>query len=428
MSKLINVENNVAKFTMNIEEAEFKAGVDKAYKKLRKKINIPGFRKGKAPKKIIELNYGKEIFYDEAINESFPSVYKKSIEALNLDPVAQPAIEDVKGLEEGKDIELTISVVVKPDVKLGEYKGLKVEKTKVEVKEEQINAELQKMQEQSSRLVTVEDRAIKTDDIAVIDFEGFVDGVAFEGGKGENHNLTIGSNSFIPGFEEQLIGKNSGEEVEVNVTFPEEYHAENLKGKEAVFKVKINEIKFKEMPELDDEFAKDVSEFDSLEELKNDIKTKLEEDAKKAEEKEDKNKVIDLVCENAEVEIPKEMVETEVNGMLRDFDMQLRYQGLDLDNYLKFTNSTIDALKEQMSEDASKRVKTNLVLEAISKEENVEVSENDMEEYLVEMSKMYNMELDKLKETIKDTDKDGMKDSLLIRKTIDLVFESAQLS
>lgn len=427
-SQLLKKENSVVTLKLVVSSDKFKEGIDYAYKKLRNKINIPGFRKGKAPKKIIETQYGKGVFYEEAINHVFPAAYKSALDELQIDPVDQPSIEDVSEIVEGQDVEITVSVAVKPEVKLGEYKGVNVEKTNTELKEEDIDAELSKMQEQASRFVNVEDRAVQENDMTVIDFEGFVDGVAFAGGKGENYNLVIGSNTFIPGFEEQLIGKSLNEEVEVNVSFPTEYHAENLAGKEAMFKVTVKEIKFKEMPELDDEFAKDVSEFDTLAELKEDIKAKLVEDLAKKDESENRNKTIDKVTENAEVEIPEVMVHAEVENMIKDFEMRLMYQGMNLDSYLKFTNSTREGLKEQMQEEAKIRVKTSLVLEAIGKAENIEVTEDDVEAFIVDMAKTYNMDLDKFKENINAVEKENMKDNVVLKKTIDLLYDNAVIA
>lgn len=428
MSQLIKTENSVVTLKLVVSSEDFTKGIDAAYKKLRTRINIPGFRKGKAPKKIIETQYGKGVFYEEAINHTFPKAYSAAIDELSIDPIDQPAIEDVSEIVEGQDVEITVSVAVKPEVKLGDYKGVSVEKTETELKDEDVDAELAKMQEQASRLVNIEDRAVAENDMAIIDFEGFVDGEAFAGGKGENYSLTIGSNTFIPGFEEQLVGKNIGEEVEVNVTFPEEYHAENLAGKEAMFKVVIKEIKLKEMPELDDEFAKDVSEFDTLAELKEDVKAKLVEDLKKKDESENRNKTIDKVTENAEVEIPDVMVETEVENMVKDFEMRLMYQGMNLESYLKFTNSTKEDLKEQMAEEAKIRVKTSLVLEAIAKAEAVEVEEADVDAFIADMAKSYNMDLEKFKTNITETERANMKENVVLKKTIDILYDNAVIA
>lgn len=326
-AELMKKEQNEVTLKITVGKDEFKKANDKAYDKLRGRFNVAGFRKGKAPKKLIEAQYGKGVFFDEAINIVFPEAYSKAIEDLKLDPVDRPEL-DVEEIGEDKDLVLIAKVTVKPEVKLGEYKGIEVNKIEYTVKEEDVDAKIEEMRNQNSRLVNVEDRAVANDDTAVIDFEGFVDGEAFDGGKGENHSLVIGSGSFIPGFEEQLVGTNVGDEVKVNVTFPAEYHAENLAGKEAVFVVNVKEIKIKEMPELDDEFAKDVSEFDTLEELKNDTKVKLEEAAKKNEEAELRNKAVEKAAEVAEIDIPEAMVDSQVNNMLKDFDQQLQMQGL----------------------------------------------------------------------------------------------------
>ncbi len=426
-TELIKKENNEVTLKLTIGNDQFEEANKKAYDKLKGKFSIPGFRKGKAPRKLIEAQYGKGVFFDEAINIIFPEVYKTAIETHNLEPVDSPEL-DVEEIGEGKDLVLVAKVTVKPEVKLGEYKGIEVDKIEYTVEDEAVNEKLEEMRNQNARFVTVEDRAAQDQDMLLIDFKGFVDGEAFAGGEGENHNLTLGSNAFIPGFEEQLIGAKVGEEKEVNVTFPEKYHAENLAGKEAIFNVTVKEIKVKEMPELDDEFAKDVSEFESLEELKKDIKTKLEESAQNKAKTEIRNKVVEKVAEKAEIEIPQVMVESQVENMLRDFDYQLQYQGLNLQNYIQYTGMKIEDLKEQMKEEAKMRVKTSLVLEAISKEEKIEVSEEDINKELETMAKMYKMELDKFKSTLRAEDMDYFKENVAITKTIDLLVENAKIA
>ncbi|CAH2214700.1 trigger factor [Tepidibacter aestuarii] len=426
-AELIKKEQNEVTLKITVEKDEFKKANDKAYDKLKGRFNIAGFRKGKAPKKLIEAQYGKGVFFDEAINIVFPEAYSKAIEDLKLDPVDRPEL-DVEEIGDDKDLVLIAKVTVKPEVKLGEYKGIEIEKIEYTVKEEDVDNKIEEMRNQNSRLINVEDRAVQNDDTAVIDFEGFVDGEAFDGGKGENHNLVIGSGSFIPGFEEQLVGANVGDEVKVNVTFPEEYHAENLAGKEALFVVNVKEIKVKEMPALDDEFAKDVSEFDTLEELKSDVKAKLEEAAKKNEEAELRNKAVEKAAEAAEIEIPEVMVDNQVNNMLRDFDQQLQMQGLNLENYVKFTGMKIEDLKAQMREDAQKRVKTSLVLEAISGKEGIEVSDEELNNEIAQMASMYKMEADKFKETLREQDMDYFKENVVVKKTIDLLVDSAKIN
>ncbi len=426
-AELIKKEQNEVTLKITIGKDEFKKANDKAYDKLRGRFNVAGFRKGKAPKKLIEAQYGKGVFFDEAINIVFPEAYSKAVEDLKLDPVDRPEL-DVEEIGEDKDLVLIAKVTVKPEVKLGEYKGIEVNKIEYTVKEEDVDAKLEEMRNQNSRLVNVEDRAVANDDTAVIDFEGFVDGEAFDGGKGENHSLVIGSGSFIPGFEEQLVGANVGDEVKVNVTFPEEYQSENLAGKEALFVVNVKEIKIKEMPELDDEFAKDVSEFDTLEELKNDTKAKLEENAKKNEEAELRNKAVEKAAEIAEIDIPEAMVDNQVNNMLKDFDQQLQMQGLNLENYIKFTGMKIEDLKAQMREDAQNRVKTSLVLEAISEKEGIEVSDEELNNEIAQMATMYKMEADKFKETLRPQDMDYFKENVIVKKTIDLLVNSAKIN
>lgn len=426
-AELMKKEQNEVTLKITVGKDEFKKANDKAYDKLRGRFNVAGFRKGKAPKKLIEAQYGKGVFFDEAINIVFPEAYSKAIEDLKLDPVDRPEL-DVEEIGEDKDLVLIAKVTVKPEVKLGEYKGIEVNKIEYTVEEQDVDAKIEEMRNQNSRLVNVEDRAVANDDTAVIDFEGFVDGEAFDGGKGENHNLVIGSGSFIPGFEEQLVGTNVGDEVKVNVTFPAEYHAENLAGKEAVFVVNVKEIKIKEMPELDDEFAKDVSEFDTLEELKNDTKVKLEEAAKKNEEAELRNKAVEKAAEMAEIDIPEAMVDSQVNNMLKDFDQQLQMQGLNLENYIKFTGMKIEDLKTQMREDAQNRVKTSLVLEAISEKEGIEVSDEELNNEISQMATMYKMEADKFKETLREQDMDYFKENVIVKKTIDLLVDSAKIN
>jgi trigger factor len=393
--------------------------------KERGKFNLQGFRKGKAPRKIIEMNYGEGVFFDGALDIALSPAYAKAIEELSIEPVARPDI-DIKEIGKGKDLVFEAVVAVKPEVTIGEYKGVEVEKVNAEVSDEDLATELTKQQEMNGRLVNVEDRAIEDGDTAIIDFEGFVDGVAFEGGKGENHNLVIGSGSFIPGFEEQLIGKNTGEELDVNVTFPEPYQSAELAGKDAVFKVAVKGIKVKELPELDDEFAKDTSEFDTLEELKTDIRTKMEESAKSQSEAATRDRVIDAVVATMTAEIPDQMVEAEIDGMLQDFEYQLRYQGLDLEKYLQFTGSSMQTMRETMQDDALVRVRTSLTLETISKQENIEVTEEDLEKEFEKLAEQQGQSVEDVKKMF-GTQTEYMKASIETRKTVDFLVENAKL-
>ncbi len=371
------------------------------------------------------MNYGEGVFFDGALEVVLQPAYSEAIDGLEIEPVARPDI-DIKEIGKGKDLVIEAVVAVKPEVTLGDYTGLEVEKVSAEISDEDLEMELKKQQEMNGRLVSVEDRAIENGDTAIIDFEGFVDGVAFEGGKGENHNLEIGSGSFIPGFEEQLIGKNVGEDVDVNVTFPDQYQSDELAGKDAVFKVAVKGIKVKELPELDDEFAKDTSEFDTLEELKADIKAKMEESAKSQSEAATRDRVIDAVVANMTAEIPDQMVESEIDGMLQDFEYQLRYQGLDLEKYLQFSGTTMQEMREQMQDDALTRVKTSLTLETISKKENIEVTEEDLEKEFERLAEMQGQSVDEIKKML-GSQTDYMKASIETRKTVDFLVENAKL-
>ncbi len=423
--ELLKSEKNVATISITVPAKDFDEAVQKTYMKERGKFNIQGFRKGKAPRKIIEMNYGEGVFYDGALDVALSPAYAAAVDGLEIEPVARPDI-DIKEIGKGKDLVFEAVVAVKPEVELGEYKGVEVEKVSAEVTEDAVEGELKKQQEMNSRLVNVEDRAVAEGDTAVIDFEGFVDGVAFEGGKGENHNLVIGSGQFIPGFEEQLIGKNLDEAVEVNVTFPEAYQAPELAGKDAVFKVAIKGIKVKELPELDDEFAKDTSEFDTLEEMKADIKAKLEESAKSQSETATRDKVIDAVVATMTAEIPDQMVEAEIDGMLQDFEYQLRYQGLELDQYLQFSGTTMQEMREKMQDDALVRVRTSLTLETVSKKENIEVTEEDLEKEFERLAEMQGQSVEDVKKLF-GSQTEYMKASIETRKTVDFLVENAKL-
>ena len=421
------LEKNMAKLTIEVPAEELEKAIQSAYQKNKGKISVPGFRKGKVPRQLIEKMYGKEVFYEDAANELLPTAYEQAVEECTEEIVSSPKIE-VTQIEAGKPFIFTAEVALKPEVKLGKYKGVKVEKQDTTVTDEEITAELDKERESNARTIEVTDRAVKDGDIATIDFEGFVDGVAFEGGKGENYPLTIGSGSFIPGFEEQLIGKNKDEEVEVNVTFPEDYHAEDLKGKAALFKVTIKEIKEKEIPELDDEFASEVSEFDTLDEYKADIKAKLtekkEKDAKNAKEE----AVIDAIIADAAMEIPEAMLETQQRQIVQDFAQRLQMQGLSLEQYFQFTGLDADKMLEQVKPQAERKIKSRLVLEAIVAAENIQASDEDYEEELKRMGEVYNMEVDKVKEMLGDNEKaiGQIKEDLAITKAVEFVVKEAK--
>ena len=423
MGNVEKTDKNIVSFEFSVSPEEFEKAVQKAYKKNVKKINMPGFRKGKAPRIIIEKAYGKEVFYEDAINFVLPDAYDKAVEENGISPVAQPEV-DLKSekIEPDKEIIFTAKVVVKPEFELGEYKGVKAEKAVYETTDENVNEEIEKLRERNSRLVPVEDRAVQADDIANINFEGFVDDVAFEGGKGENFDLTIGSGQFIPGFEDQLLGKNVGDDVEVKVTFPDEYHAEDLAGKDAVFKVKINSLKVKELPEADDDFAMDVSEFDTLDEYKADIKAKLEKANEDKAKHETEQNVIDAVCANTEIDIPDEMIDSQIDSMIRDMDMQMRYQGIDLNTYMQYTGQTMDTIREQYKPEAEKRVKTTLVLEKVSEVEKIEPTDEDVENEYQKISEENGMKIDHIKKYIKE---DDVKARIKAEKAINLLVESA---
>ena len=420
------LEKNMAKLTIEVSAEEFDAAIEKAYQKNKGKMNIQGFRKGKAPRQMIEKMYGVGVFYEDAANIIIPEAYSKEVaECKDIEIVSQPEI-DVVQIEKGKSFIFTAVVATKPEVELGEYKGIQVEVSVPEIKDEDVEAELKKAQEEQARTVPVEDRPVADGDIATIDFEGFVDGVAFEGGKGTDYALTIGSHSFIDTFEEQLIGKNIGDEVEVNVTFPEEYHAEELKGKPALFKVTIKEIKVKELPELDDDFAQDVSDFDTLAEYKADIKAKLVEKAEKVAKNEKEEKLIDAIIANSKMDIPEAMIETQQDQMVREFANRIASQGLSFDQYMQFTGMTMDAMKEQMKPQALKRIQVRLVLEAIAAKEAFEITEEDIEKELETMASMYQMDIAKLKEIVSDNEKEAMKKDIAVSKAAELIIAESK--
>ncbi|HEL3033338.1 TPA: trigger factor, partial [Clostridioides difficile] len=375
-AELIKKEGNKVTLKITVDNNKFEAAVNKAYNKSRNKYNIPGFRKGKAPRIVIETQYGKGIFYNDAIEILFPEVYPEAIKELDIDPIDNPDL-DIEEISKDNGLVMVLNVEVKPEFELGNYKGIEIAKVENTLSDENVDAKLQEMVEKNARLVSVEDKALEDGDTAIIDFEGFENGVAFDGGKGENYNLVIGSNTFIPGFEEQLVGKKAGEEVEVNVTFPEEYHSQDLAGKPVVFNVKINDVKVKELSALDDEFAKDTSEFDSLDELKADVRAKLEEEAKNRADAETRNSVVEKVAENTEIEIPEVMIQHQIDNMLNELNYQLQYQGFGLQQLLEMTGRTMEELREERKEDAKKLVKSSLVLEAITKAEGIEATEEE---------------------------------------------------
>ena len=418
------LEGNMAKLTIEAAAEDFEKAVEQAYQKNKNKLSVPGFRKGKVPRKMIEQMYGKEVFYEEAANIVIPSAYAKAVDECEEEIVCQPTI-DVVQLEAGKPFIFTAEVALKPEVTLGKYKGIEIDKIDTTVTDEEVEEAINKERENNARTIAVEDRAVKAGDMTILDFEGFVDGVAFEGGKGENYPLTIGSNTFIPGFEDQLIGAEINKEVEVNVTFPEDYQSEELAGKAAVFKCTIKEIKEKELPELDDEFASEVSEFDTLAEYKEDVKKNLE-DKKAADAKNQKeDKVIEAIIEDAKMDIPAAMVTTQQRQMADDFAQRLQMQGLSIDQYFQFTGLSRDTFLEQMKPQAEKRIKSRLVLEAVAKAENIEVSEEEFKEEINKMAEAYQMEAAKLEEMIGQFETKAIKEDLAIKKAVDFVIENA---
>ena len=419
------LEKNMAKLTIEVPAEELEKAMQNAYLRAKNRITIPGFRKGKAPRKMIEQMYGKGIFLEDAANALIPEQYSKALEECDLEIVSQPEI-DVTQIEPGKAFIFTAEVAVKPEVTLGEYKGLEVPKSETEVTDEEIESELKKEQEKNSRTITVEDRGAENGDIATIDFEGFVDGTAFEGGKGTDYPLTLGSGSFIPGFEDQLVGAKAGDHVEVNVTFPEEYQSKDLAGKAAVFQCDVKKVETKELPELDDDFAQDVSEFDTLAEYKEDIKKNLSERKEKEARTAKENAAVDKAIENAQMEIPDAMIETQISQMLDDFSRRMQAQGLTMEQYMQFTGLTADKMREEMKPQALKRIQTRLVLEKIAETENIQPSEEEVNEEISKMAEMYKMEADKLKELLGDRELEQMKKDMAVQKAVTLVADEAK--
>ena len=425
-AKFIKKEGYTVEFELTVAKEKFEEGMQKSYIKNVKQFNIPGFRKGKAPRKYIEKIYSEAIFYDDAINFVFPEEYEAAVKELAIEPVDRPDV-DVKEVGSGKDLILEVKVDVVPEVEIKNYKGLEVEEKKYDVAEKDVKEELERMRERNSRMVTVDDRAVKEGDTANIDFEGFVDGVAFEGGKGEGFDLVIGSGSFIPGFEDQLVGANTGDEVEVNVKFPEEYHAAELKGKDAMFKVKVNKISYKELPELDDEFAKDASEFETLKELKADIKAKKKAANEAKAKAEMENEAVEKLVAEMKADIPEGMIETRTESLLRDFEMRLYQQGMNLEMYQKYTGMTMEDFKKQFRPQAENAVKSTLALEKVAELEKIEVTEAELDGKIEELAKNYGMEVEKAKEVLRDEDKENIKKDCKIEKAVEFILANAKL-
>ena len=419
-----NLEKSMAKLTIEVAADEFEAALNKAYQKSKNKINLPGFRKGKAPRAMIEKMYGAGIFVEDAANIIIPDAYESAAKESELEIVAQPEIA-VEQAEKGKPFIFTATVAIKPDVTLGDYKGIEVEKKEAEVSEDEISAEIDRVRESNARMITIDDRATQDGDTVVIDFDGYVDGEQFEGGKAEDYTLVLGSHSFIDNFEDQLVGKNIGDDVEVNVTFPEQYQAEELQGKPALFKVKIKEIKVKELPELDDDFAQDVSECDTLDAYKEEVKSKLvktkEDDIKR--EKEDA--VIEKIIENATMEIPEQMVDAQTRQMTQEFAQRLQSQGLSLEQYMLFTGLTPQKMQEELKPQALKRIQSRLVLEAVVEAEKIEATQEDIEKEIENMAKMYQMEADKLKELVGEEEKKQIALDMAVQKAVEFVVDAA---
>ena len=421
-----NLEHNMAKVTIEVEAAKLDDAIKQAFNKKKGQFNVPGFRKGKVPFQLIAKEYGVEIFYEDAANILIPDAYAEAMKDTDLEIVSRPEI-DVTQLEKGKDFIFTATFALKPEVTLGDYKGIEVPKTRVTVKKDEIEEELKKVQEQNAREITIEDRAVKDGDILTIDYSGSVDGVKFEGGTAEDQTLVIGSGAFIPGFEEQLVGAEIGVEKEVNVTFPENYHANDLAGKAAVFKCTVKAIKVKELPELDDEFAKDVSEFDTLDAYKADIEKKLKERKEAVAKREREDKAVDAVIENAQMDIPEAMIQNQIQQLMQDFIRRMQAQGLSIDQYYQFTGLDNAKIQEQMRPQALKRIQSRLVLEKIAETENIQISDEKFEEELKAMADMYKMEVEKLKEVMGDYEKEQIKKDMAVQEAVTLVAESAKV-
>ncbi len=423
--KVENLEHNMVKLTIEVSAEEFEKGMQSAYQKNKNRINVPGFRKGKAPRQLIEKMYGSAIFYEDAANEVIPAAYDRETADCGLELVSQPKI-DVEQIGKGKPFIFTAEVAVKPEVTLGEYKGLEVPKTEISVTDEEVDAEIQKEREKNASMIDVDDRAVENGDVIKLDFDGSVDGVPFEGGKAENHELTVGSNSFIPGFEEQLVGMNIGEEKDVNVTFPEEYHAKELAGKAAVFKCKVNEIRVKKLPELDDEFAQDVSEFETLEEYRADVKKTITQRKETEAKNKKESAALDKAVENASMDIPAAMIDNQVRQMADEFARGLQSQGLSVEQYMQFTGMTADKLLEQMRPEAEKRIRNTLTLEAIAKAEGIEIGDEDVDAEIQKMAEMYKMEADQVKNLMGEQGLKQIREDLAVQKAVTVLGESAK--
>ena len=418
------LEKNMAKLTIEVSAEDLDKAMEKAYQKQKGRISLPGFRKGKAPRKMIESMYGKGVFMEDAVNSLVPQEYTKALGECDLEIVSQPEI-NVTQMEPGKALIFTADVAVKPEVTLGDYKGVEVPKSEIAVTDEEVDAEVKKEQDKNARTVAVEDRAAANGDITTIDFEGFVDGVAFEGGKGTDYALTLGSGTFIPGFEDQLVGANAGDHVEVKVTFPEEYQAKELAGKEAVFQCDVKKIETKEVPELDDEFAKDVSEFDTLAEYKEDVKKKLTEKKEKEARTAKENAAVDKAIENAQMDIPELMTKTECRQMMDDFSRRMQQQGLSMEQYFQFTGQSMDKMMEDMKPQALKRIQTRLVLEKVAEAENIQPSEEEITEEIQKMADAYKMEADKIREAIGESGLEQMKKDMAVQKAVTVIADAA---
>ncbi|MHB8064192.1 MAG: trigger factor [Ruminiclostridium sp.] len=424
--KIEDVEKNVVQLEIEVDAAKFEEGMQKSYLKNVSKFNVPGFRKGKAPRNIIERYYGEQALYDDAINIVCAEAYDLAVDEKNIHPVDRPEL-DIIQIGKKQNLIFSAKVTVKPEVELGAYMGVEVKKAETTVTDEDLEKEFQKVVEKNSRLISISDRPVQTGDTAIIDFEGFIDSVPFEGGKGTDYSLVIGSGSFIPGFEEQLVGKNIGEDLDVNVSFPEEYGKEELNGKPAVFKVSIKEIKFKELPTVDDEFAKDISEFDTLDEYKQDIRNKLEETANHKAEHENEDNIIQKIAENATVEIPEVMIQKQIDAMAKDFDRRLRYQGLDLQKYLEMMGMDFEGFRGQFADRAKNEVKVQLVVEKISEVENTEVSDEEAQVEIEKMAEAYKQSVEDLNKSLTPEDMEYVKKDIAFRKTIKLLVDSAKL-
>lgn len=420
-----NLEKNMVKLTIEVSADKVDEALKAAYTKQKNKISVPGFRKGKVPMAMVEKMYGPEIFYEDAANILMQEAYPAAIDESGVDIVSQPTV-DVTQLEKGKNFIFTAEVAKRPEVTLGKYKGVTVTKADTTVTDAEVDEAVEKERTNNARTITVEDRPVAVGDTAVIDFEGFVDGVAFEGGKGENHSLEIGSHSFIDTFEDQLVGKNAGDEVDVNVTFPAEYQAAELAGKPALFKVKIHEIKTKELPELDDEFAQDISEYDTLTEYKESIKKKLEESKANEAKRSQEDEAISAIIEKSKMEIPEAMIDSQVQNMIQEFAQRMGQQGLSLDQYMQFSGMTMDKLREQVRPEAITRIQSSLILEQIAKDENIEISEEEIEAELEKMATMYGMEVAQIKEFMGETEKDSMKRDLAVSKAVELIMDNVK--